>query len=246
MADIKIYKVDAFTKELFSGNPAAVCPLENWLPGKVMQSIAMENKLSETAFYIKNKDKFYIRWFTPKLEIGLCGHATLATAHIIFTETGYKDKEIKFETKSGEILYVSRENNIINMDFPALKPKIVTNQDIEKIHSALGNRPTYFLSNNYGLAVFENEKEIIKMKPDFSKLEKLQYDGIIVSALGKNVDFVVRFFGPKLGIPEDPVTGSAYCELIPYWSERLNKKKLIAKQLSKRAVNYIVSIEERG
>ena len=230
---IKIYQVDAFTNNLFSGNPAAVCLLDNWLPDEVMQSIALENNLSETAFLINKKDKFFLRWFTPKVEIDLCGHATLASAHIVYSEMNYKSDTVKFYIKSGDILSVNRNHNLLTMNFPAYKPSIV-DQSLDELFEAFGVRPSLFLYCKYGLAIFNNEEEIKNIKPNFNAIEKLSYDGIIVTAPGGNVDFVSRFFGPKLGIPEDPVTGGAHCELIPYWSRRLNKQNMIAKQLSKR------------
>ena len=233
MKNIKIYKVDAFTNKLFSGNPAAVCPLDDWLPDEVMQSIALENNLSETAFFIQKKDKYFIRWFTPEVEIGLCGHATLATAHVIFTEMDFKGNNIEFCTKTGDVLKVIRNKNILSMNFPSYEPKI-TNQNLEEIFTALGVCPTFFLCHNYGFAVFKNEEDIIKITPNFNTLGNLPYDGIIATAPGENIDFVSRFFAPKFGINEDPVTGGAHCELIPYWSKRLNKKDMIARQLSKR------------
>ena len=233
MKKIKIFQVDAFTNNLFSGNPAAVCILDNWLSDSIMQSIAQENYLSETAFLIKKKDKFFLRWFTPKVEIDLCGHATLATAHIIYSEMNYKTQYIEFNIKSGDILTVRRNNNLLTMNFPAYDPKI-TDQSLDELYEAFGVRPKLFLYNKYGLAVFDNEEEIIKIVPKINVIEQFSYNGIIVTAPGENVDFVSRFFAPKFGIPEDPVTGGAHCELIPYWSKRLNKDKMIAKQLSKR------------
>lgn len=233
MKKIKIYQVDAFTNKLFSGNPAAVCPLDDWLPDEAMQSIALENNLSETAFFIKDKDKFFLRWFTPKVEIDLCGHATLAAAHIIYTEMDYEDDNIAFNIKSGDILHVHRDQYKLSMNFPTYEP-IIIEQNLDQLYNAFGLRPSLFLNCNYGMAVFKNENEIIKILPNFNTIEKLPFDGIIVTAPGDNVDFVSRFFAPKFGIPEDPVTGGAHCELIPYWSKQLNKKDMIAKQLSKR------------
>ena len=198
-----------------------------------MQSIALENNLSETAFLIKKNDKFFLRWFTPKVDIDLCGHATLASAHIIYSEMNYNSDYIEFNTKSGDILTVNRNESLLTMNFPAYEPKVV-NYSLEKLYNAFGVRPTLFLYCKYGLVVFNTEEEIIKIVPNFNVIEKLPYDGIIVTAPGENVDFVSRFFAPKFGIPEDPVTGGAHCELIPYWSKRLNKKNMIAKQLSKR------------
>ena len=233
MERIKIFQVDAFTNNLFSGNPAAVCLLDNWLPDETMQSIALENNLSETAFLIKKKDKFFLRWFTPKVEIDLCGHATLASAHIIYSEMNYKSDYIEFYIKSGDVLTVKRNDNLLIMNFPAYEPKIV-DHSLEELYNAFDVRPKLFLYCKYGLVVFNNEEEIINIVPNLNVIEKLPYDGIIVTAPGENVDFVSRFFAPKLGILEDPVTGGAHCELIPYWSKRLNKQNMIAKQLSKR------------
>ena len=245
MKKIKIFQVDAFTSNLFSGNPAAVCFLNNWLPDETMQSIALENNLSETAFLIKKKDKFFLRWFTPKVEIDLCGHATLASAHIIYSEMNYSSDIIEFNIKSGDVLSVNRNNNLLTMNFPAYEPKIV-DQNLDEIYDAFGVRPKFFFYNKYGLAVFKNEEEIIKIVPNLNLIEKLFYNGIIVTAPGENVDFVSRFFAPKFGIPEDPVTGGAHCELIPYWSKRLNKNDMIAMQLSKRGgVVYCSYLKDR-
>ena len=230
---IKIYQVDAFTSKLFSGNPAAVCLLDNWLPDRVMQSVALENNLSETAFLIKKKNKFFLRWFTPKVEIDLCGHATLATAEVIYSEMKYKSDNIKFYIKSGQVLCVTKNNNLLSLTLPAYEPVII-DQNLEELRDALGVQPKLFLYCNYGLAIFNNEEEILKIVPKLDVIEKLPYNGIIVTAPGKKVDFVSRFFAPKLGIPEDPVTGSAHCELVPYWASILKKNKMIAKQLSDR------------
>ena len=233
MTKIKIYQVDTFTNKLFSGNPAAVCPLNDWLTDEVMQSIAKENNLSETAFFIKKKDKFFLRWFTPEVEIGLCGHATLAAAHVIFTEMNIKSDVIEFNIKSGITLTVTKNQNLLTLNFPAYIPKII-DQKLETLYDAFGIKPKSFLYHNYGFAVFREQKDIIEIKPNFNAIKKLPYNGIIVTAPGNNVDFVSRFFGPKLGIDEDSVTGSAHCELIPYWYQRLKKRDMIAKQLSKR------------
>ena len=230
---IKIYQVDAFTNKLFSGNPAAVCPLDNWLPDDIMQSIALENNLSETAFFIKKKNQFFLRWFTPKIEIDLCGHATLAAAHVIFSEMKYNFDNIEFKIKSGSTLNVTKRKNKLYLSLPSFEPNIIS-QNLNKLYDAFGFKPKLFLYCNYGIAVFDNEKEIIEIKPNFNAIENLSYKGIIVTAPGKRVDFVSRFFAPKLGIKEDPVTGSAHCELIPYWANVLNKKNMVARQLSFR------------
>jgi len=230
---VKIYQVDAFSSHLFSGNPAAVCPLKNWLSDELMQSIAMENNLSETAFFVSKDDKYDLRWFTPKTEIELCGHATLATAHVLWSEMNCQDRTIAFNTLHAGILEVSREKDILRMNFPSLEPKEV-DHDFAEEAAGLGARPSSFLVCNYGMAIFDNEQDIVNIVPDLNLLKRSKYDGIIVTAPGNSVDFVSRFFGPKLGINEDPVTGGAHCELIPYWSKRLNKRNMIAKQLSDR------------
>lgn len=233
MKKIKIYQVDAFSKNLFSGNPAAICPLADWLDDKVMQSIAMENNLSETSFFIIKDNKYYIRWFTPVTEIGLAGHPTLATAHIIFQEMSYKKNKIEFHTKSGDILTVIKKENILSMDFPSYN-SICLDEKLGEISKALRAKPKKFFLSKYGMAIYEKEQDIIDISPDFEKLSKIDNIGIIATAPGNNNDFVSRFFAPKLGIQEDPVTGSAHCQLIPYWSKVLNKKNMLASQLSQR------------
>ena len=206
---IPIYQVDAFTSKLFKGNPAAVCPLENWLPDHLMQNIAKENNLSETAFFIKNKLKFEIRWFTPEAEIDLAGHPTLATAHVIINELKMNLNEIIFKTKNNDTLSVTLDQNIFTMNFPSRPPKLETN--IELISDALGKKPKTLLYDRDAVAVFNNEQDIKLINPDMEKLKKLSYLSVIVTAPGNEVDFVSRNFAPKLGIPEDPVTGSAHC-----------------------------------
>mgnify|MGYP001355826351 CR=1 FL=1 len=229
---IPIYQVDAFTSKVFKGNPAAVCPLNEWLPDDIMQEIAKENNLSETAFFINKKGVFDIRWFTPLSELDLAGHPTLATAHVIIEELNLKLKEIIFKTKIGDTLIVSKNENLMNMDFPSRPPKIYNN--IELVSEALRKKPLALLRNRDAVAIFENEEDIKSITPDMEKLKKLDCPAVIVTAPGNKVDFVSRNFAPKLGIPEDPVTGSAHCELIPYWSKILNKKVLLANQISER------------
>ena len=234
MDKVKVYIVNAFAKKnIFKGNPAAVCPLENWLPDDLMQSIAFENNLSETAFFIKKDNIFFIRWFTPKKEIELCGHATLAVAHVLFNELGFKSKKIEFKTFFDEKLIVKNESNYLSMDFPAIE-LTESNEDLNLVTDVLGLRPSRYLSGNYGFAIYHNEDEIIKISPKLNLFKKLSHNGVIVTAPGKSVDFVSRFFAPDLGINEDPVTGSAHCALIPYWSNRLNKFDMVAHQLSER------------
>jgi PhzF family phenazine biosynthesis protein len=233
MNKISIYKVDAFTNKLFTGNPAAVCPLKKWLPDNVMQSIALENNLSETAFFVLEDDEVLIRWFTPKVEIELCGHATLASAHIIFNELKYRKEKLIFNTFFGEKITVFKENDFFSMDFPSYEPE-QSDIDLETIKNILNANPIDFLTGIYGLAIFNTHEEINAISPNFELLKKLPYKGIIVTAPGKDSDFVSRFFGPNVGIKEDPVTGSAHCLLIPYWYKQLKKNQMIAHQLSSR------------
>ena len=229
---IPIYQVDAFTSKVFKGNPAAVCPLEEWIPEKTMQEIAKENNLSETAFFISNDEKFDIRWFTPVSELDLAGHPTLATAHVIIEELNLKFDEIVFKTKIGDTLSVTKKNNLFLMDFPSRPPEIYDN--IELVSEALRKKPLALFRHRDAIAIFANEEDIKSINPNMEKLSKLDCPAVIVSAPGDNIDFVSRNFAPKLGIPEDPVTGSAHCELIPYWSKILKKKELLANQISNR------------
>jgi PhzF family phenazine biosynthesis protein len=229
---LPIYQVDAFADRPFTGNPAAVCPLDAWLPDETMQAIAVENNLSETAFFVANGEEFDIRWFTPKMEINLAGHPTLATAYVIFTELEPERSAVRFNTKRGDVLSVVEQGGVLTMDFPACAPAPA--EGVEEITAALGARPASFLAARDGFCVFESEAEIRAIEPDMTKLMGLKYLGIIVTAPGDEVDFVSRFFAPNHGISEDPVTGSAHCELIPYWGERLGKTELVARQLSAR------------
>ena len=229
---IPIYIVDSFTNRLFAGNPAAVCPLKSWLDDALMQSIAAENNLSETAFYIPATEKYELRWFTPKVEVDLCGHATLASAHIIFNQDGAERDVVIFDTRSGP-LTVRKEGKLLAMDFPIRKITEVTHEPI--IDSALGSAVLeVYRSKPNLLVILGSEEEVRQLQPDLSLVERLDCNGIIVSAAGRGVDFVSRFFGPRVGLPEDPVTGSAHCTLVPYWARRLRKSDLHAYQLSAR------------
>lgn len=227
-----IYQVDAFTNELFKGNPAAVIPLKEWVSESLMQIIAEENNLSETVFFVQNSHQFEIRWFTPSCEIDLCGHATLAAAHIIFSELNYPTNSIEFSSKSG-ILSVEKKQNWYTLNFPSEDIKEI---EIPLILKEALNVPILktFKGNWKIIALLENEATIKHLKPNFSKLTELVFFGIIVTSKGKKADFVSRFFAPKIGINEDPVTGSAHTLLIPYWAKELNKNHLTAIQLSKR------------
>jgi PhzF family phenazine biosynthesis protein len=231
---LPIYQADAFTDTLFGGNPAAVCPLDTWLPDATMQKIAAENNLAETAFFVKKNNGYLLRWFTPEFEIDLCGHATLATAHILFTELGYSEPTIYFETMKAGVLTVTKNGDKYTLDFPSRPaepaPIIPTG-----LTQALGvTEPLEFLRSRDYLLVYDNEDEILNCKPDFNLLAKFDVVGIIITSPGKEVDFVSRFFAPAAGIPEDPVTGSAHCNLIPYWAEKLGKNELHAYQQSAR------------
>jgi len=229
--EIPLFQVDAFTKTLFRGNPAAVCPLEYWLHERILQAIAAENNLSETAFFVAESDLYELRWFTPKVEVDLCGHATLAAAHVILNHRDPSASMVRFHTKSGP-LTVSREEDRLVMEFPS-RPGTLCPAPPNLVN-ALGFEPLeVYLSRDY-LVVAPEEETVRGLDPDMDLLLKVDGLGVIVTAPGTESDFVSRFFAPKVGVPEDPVTGSAHCTLIPYWSRRLGKKALHAKQLSLR------------
>ena len=232
---LPIYQIDAFTDKLFSGNPAAVVPLEQWIDEKLMQQLAFENNLSETAFICpvnSTASDFEIRWFTPEIEINLCGHATLASAFVIFDHLNFSKKEICFSSASG-ILKVTKNDGLIEMDFPSWKPEPFR-YDVTALSGALGDVSIKKVFKNRDLLVeLNDEYDVRNCKPDFSLIKKTGYK-IIITAQGKTVDFVSRFFAPTAGIDEDPVTGSAHSQLIPFWSEQLNKTKMTALQLSRR------------
>ncbi|MFK5958844.1 MAG: PhzF family phenazine biosynthesis protein [Lutibacter sp.] len=227
-----IYQVDAFNNQLFKGNPAAVIPLKKWISEDLMQSIAEENNLSETVFFVKENNIFEIKWFTPTCEIDLCGHATLAAAHIIFTELNFDKKTLEFNSKSGKLI-VTKNEDWYTLNFPSEEIKEVKIPSI--LEKALNTTILKCYQGTWKLLVeLENEEIISNLKPNFSLLSELESNGIIVTSKGKTVDFVSRFFAPKIGINEDPVTGSAHTLLIPFWAKKLNKKKLNTIQLSKR------------
>jgi PhzF family phenazine biosynthesis protein len=228
---IPLYQVDAFTDKIFGGNPAAVCPLETWLDAPLMQNIAAENNLSETAFYVKKGDRFEIRWFTPRIEIDLAGHPTLATAHVIFNHTAYNKNEIIFQSGSGQLI-VTKSKDILLMDFPARPPETVKAPD--SLIKGLGKEPLEVRKARDYLALYPSEEDILSIKPDFTALAEVDCLGIIITAEGSQSDFVSRFFAPRAGINEDPVTGSAHATLIPFWAKKLNKKSLHAFQVSER------------
>jgi PhzF family phenazine biosynthesis protein len=229
---LKIFQADAFASSLFKGNPAAVVPLTEWLPVQLMQQIAGENNLSETAFFIPEGNDFHIRWFTPKSEVNLCGHATLATAHILFNELNFQGRTIAFNSKSG-ILIVKKVDDKLQLDFPGdLAQPLKT---VPVFTEALGFLPAAtFKGRTDYLLLFDSEEIIRNINPNFHLLKQTDARGIIVTAKGNEVDFVSRFFAPGVGIDEDPVTGSAHTTLVPFWSAKLNKTELTALQLSER------------
>jgi PhzF family phenazine biosynthesis protein len=244
--NLTLYQVDAFTDKLFGGNPAAVIPLQQWIDADLMQKIALENNLSETAYFVPwakntNDADFEIRWFTPGVEINLCGHATLASAYVIFNYLDYAKPQIRFSSQSG-ILKITRNNSLIEMDFPAWMPEKFDSQgDLEE---ALGRIEIVDVYKNRDLLIeLKNEEAVKNCNPDFSLIKNSGYK-VIITARGETVDFVSRFFAPTAGVDEDPVTGSAHSQLIPFWSRKLNKKKMTALQLSKRG--GIIYCEDKG
>ena len=231
--EVSLYQVDAFTGELFAGNPAAVCPLEDWLPTHLMQSIAQENNLSETAFFVPEEGvpgSYALRWFTPTTEVDLCGHATLASAYVVFEFLDSTRDEVHFESRSGP-LNVRRKHQLLVMDFPSEVPESSVPRPAEL--AALGAEPRAALNASYWLTVFDTESEVRALNPDMRTLATLDKP-VIATAPGDSVDFVSRFFGPGWGVDEDPVTGSAHCILTPYWAKRLDKRILSARQVSSR------------
>lgn len=229
--ELKIYQIDAFAKSVFEGNPAAVIPLQAWLNDALMQKIAMENNLSETVFFVKEGAHYHIRWFTPLAEVAMCGHATLASAFVLFEILNYPKDEIVFDSKSGE-LRVKKEQDTFVMDFPV--QEISTCQVPHAISEAFEVQPKECYKSMDYLLVFENEENVLNAKPNFEKLKNIDARGVIITAKSKEYDFVCRFFAPKLGIDEDPVTGAAFTQLAPYWGKVLGKNEFRAKQVSKR------------
>lgn len=229
---LDIYQVDAFTKTLFKGNPAAIVPLKEWISDAQMQSIAAENNLAETAFIVHEKKGFRIRWFTPAVEVDLCGHATLAAAYLYFKELGYSENTIIFNSKSGP-LSVNWADEVLFLDFPT---DVISSTPLpENLEKALGASITNCIKGKTDILVeLPSQSAIEALTPDFRLLSTIKARGIIATAKGDKVDFVSRFFAPQSGIDEDPVTGSAHTTLIPYWAEKLNKNQMNALQLSKR------------
>lgn len=230
--ELDLYQVDAFADGVFSGNPAAVVPLYEWLSDELMQNIASENNVPETAFFVRKGEYFELRWFTPESEVDLCGHATLASAYVLYEFLEYTDPVVVFETKSGR-LFVDREGDLYSMDFPAWGVREI--QVTERVTKALGARPVeLFMGERDMMAVFESEEDIRSLEPDYRLVSQLDGMCMICTAPGQDFDFVSRTFVPEHGIPEDPVTGSAHCTLVPFWAERLGKTDMHAYQASRR------------
>jgi predicted PhzF superfamily epimerase YddE/YHI9 len=245
---LPIYQIDAFASAVFAGNPAAVCPLEGWVPDETMQAIAAENNLAETAFFVPRADgagpggrDYDLRWFTPEAEVDLCGHATLASGHVVFTALEPGRDRVTFHTKSGP-LTVRREGDLLAMDFPS-RPAVRCDPP-PGLAEALGRSPAEVWKARDVMAVFDSEHVVRGLSPSFDRIRALGVFGVIATAPGSDVDFVSRFFAPLMGIPEDPVTGSAHCTLVPYWAKRLGKSRLAARQVSARGGDLLC--EDRG
>ncbi len=241
---IPIYQIDAFTDKIFGGNPAAVCPLDHWMDDEVLLNIAKENNLAETAFFLRKADDlFHLRWFTPEIEMDLCGHATLASAYVIFRELGYQQDVIRFDTHSG-ILEVRKTGDYLELNFPSRPPSEASLPEI--ISQSLNIQPLEIWQARDYLLVYESQSDILNIKPDVAILNQINLDpgGIIVTAPASepSIDFVSRFFTPQATLLEDPVTGSAHCTLIPYWANRLDKSSLQARQLSERQGHLICEL----
>lgn len=226
---IPVYQVDAFAERVFAGNPAAVCPLAEWLSEEMMQAVAAENNLSETAFVVREGDGWRIRWFTPTVEVSLCGHATLAAAWVVLNRLDTDTDSVRFASAGGP-LTVTRDDGRYWLDFPSEPP-----ERVQPFPDALRDVGVVdYLVGRYGVAVLENERAVRDFAPDMVMIEALQTGTLIVTAPGDTVDFVSRFFGPGVGVPEDPVTGSAHCLLAPYWADGLGRDRLEALQVSRR------------
>jgi len=230
---LEIFQVDAFTNKPFGGNPAAVVPLDAWLLDETMLAIAAENNLAETAFFVKNGEQYDIRWFTPKVEVNLCGHATLASAHVIFSDLKLESSDIKFHSHRSGDLGVTKNGDRLVLDFPAYPMKEI--EPIQMLVEAEVPPLRYWESQgNMLFLLLENQKAVETLEPDLPDVLKLPYDEVIITAPGDDCDFVSRMFAPRLGIPEDPVTGAIHCSLIPHWAKELGKEKLFARQVSAR------------
>lgn len=240
---LRLYQVDAFTSQVFGGNPAAVCPLDAWLPDEVLQAIAAENNLSETAFLLRDEVRgWQIRWFTPAQEVDLCGHATLASAYILFTRLAPGLERAQFNSRSGPLIVTQLEGDWMEMDFPSRPPEPCPVP--EGLAEALGAEPRETLMSRDLVAVFDSEEQVKALNPDMGKLAAFDVFAVAATAPGTQADFVSRFFAPRVGVPEDPVTGSAHCSLVPYWAGKLGKQQLLAHQVSARG--GVLRCENRG
>jgi PhzF family phenazine biosynthesis protein len=230
---LPLFQVDAFTSRVFGGNPAAVVPLDRWLPDATLQALALENNLSETAFFVREAAGHHLRWFTPTQEVDLCGHATLASAHVLFELLEPGLTRVEFATRSGTLTVTREEGGLLAMDFPARPPTRCAPP--AGLAEALGARPRETLQGSRDLlAVFDTEAEVRALAPDMARLSALEVFAVVPTARGQDCDFVSRFFGPRVGVPEDPVTGSSHCSLVPYWAQVLGKRSLFARQVSAR------------
>jgi PhzF family phenazine biosynthesis protein len=239
---LRLYQVDAFASRAFTGNPAAVVPLDRWLPDATMQAIAAENNLSETAFFVGEKGYFQIRWMTPTEEVDLCGHATLASAWVVLNVLEPARSVVTFDSKSGPLV-VTREGDLLALDFPSRPPEPAT-AALPALAEAIGRTPREAWAARDYMAVFDSADEVRALRPDMARVAALDRFALIVTAPGDGVDFVSRFFAPAEGVPEDPVTGSAHCTLVPYWARRLGKVRLTARQVSARGGE--LECEDRG
>jgi PhzF family phenazine biosynthesis protein len=237
--ELMIYQVDAFAERRFAGNPAAVVPLQSWLPDATLQAIAAENNLAETAFFVRENGKggsdFHLRWFTPAIEVELCGHATLASGYVISTYLEPGRARMSFRSRGG-VLGLERRGDLFALDFPAHPPETVTMP--EGVERALGRKPVKMLAAKQWLAVYESEADVAGLKPDMAAILAMGRDGVIATAPGRSSDYVCRYFAPHAGIPEDPATGSAQCVTVPYWAERLGKATLSGRQISARVGSF--------
>jgi PhzF family phenazine biosynthesis protein len=242
---LPVFHVDAFTSRSFAGNPAAVCPLNSWLDDAFLRSVAAENNLPETAFFVPNGDFYELRWFTPRCEVKLCGHATLASAFVIMRILAPKVNSVRFETRRSGVLTVSRDGDLLEMDFPSLPPWKCQDAPRE-LMEGLRRDPVSVLriEDNY-FAVYDREEEITRIQPNLHLLENLHPAGVAVTAPGDECDFVSRYFAPSYGVPEDAVTGSTHCSLAPYWAQRLDKANLYARQLSERGGELWCEVKEK-
>jgi predicted PhzF superfamily epimerase YddE/YHI9 len=239
--EIPIYQVDAFSSAVFGGNPTAVCPLEEWLPDETLQAIAAENNLSETAYFVRTGERYALRWFTPGCEVDLCGHATLASAYVLFHELDARGDTLRFDTKSGD-LAVRRDGERLAMNFPSRPPGRV---EVDPgLREAMGGEPVEILAARDYLLVYRSEAEVRRLTPHMDALARINRFAFIATARGEDCDFVSRFFAPAKGIPEDPVTGSAHCTLIPYWAAKLGKTTLEARQVSRRGGELFCRLAE--